>query len=360
MKFFKFACAVGVSSLFVAASVGVAAPAVPHSGSAAPAQSLGPDNAGNSPAPGNLGNSKTSPAPGNPNGSDARKDPGDPNEPQANRLSDPDTAPLPVLAWTTIRPGLELGITRLPASERMGLPDRFVVIRIHPNRFNFSLQMASETGEAHSFREWAEKGDLSVGINASMYLRDNLTSTGMMRSATHVNNAKAGSRFGAFFAADPADERLPRVDILDRDETDRMRRLGKYRLVVQNYRMWNRSGVIQWPKNGPASSIAAAGKDGRGCILFIISQEALSAETFARYVRKFPLGVTRLMYLEGGSPTGLVLRMPADAKERAFPGASVSVVNNHRVYVWRGRSSVLQTMGGSEVRLPNVLGARPR
>ena len=285
--------------------------------------------------------------------------PGVGNATGAADMTDPDAAPLPDIEWTTVKPGLELGLASLPLSAAAGSEDRFVVLRIDPKAFNFSLCMASDAGGARSLKDWAESHHLLAGINASMYLPDNLTSTGLLRGPQHVNNARAGSRLGAFFVAAPTGKKLPAADILERGAKGLDERLARYGYVAQNYRLVSGSGDILWPAGGPAHSIAVVSKDAKGNILFILSQTPLTPHTFARYVRAFPLDAAPVMYVEGGGPAGLFLYEEggADAKR---PGAVSYAVAGGVVHVWKGRQGVLNTKGNPAALLPNIIGVGAR
>lgn len=281
------------------------------------------------------------------------------NATQGRDLSDPDTVPLPELEWSLIKPGLELGLARLPRTAAIGGDERLVILRIEPKNFDFGVHMASAEGTAYSLRGWAEVFGLEAGINASMYLPDNSTSTGLLRSPGHVNNPRAGSRLGAFFVAGPKSSSLPGADILERGARNLDKTLNRYGHVAQNYRLISGEGAILWPAGGSASSIAVVGKDNKGRMLFILSQERLPAHTFARYLLRFPLELGPVMYVEGGSPAGLFL-FEAEGGQTARPGAVSLPVPGGVVHVWKGRQGMLNAKGNPEGPLPNIIGVRGR
>lgn len=281
------------------------------------------------------------------------------NATQGVDLSDPDAVPLPELEWSVIRTGLELGLARLPRTAAAGGDDRLVILRIEPKQFAFSVHMASAEGTAYSLRGWAGTFGLEAGINASMYLPDNSTSTGLLRNPDHVNNARAGSRLGAFFVAGPGARSLPGADILERGARNLDKTLSRYGHVAQNYRLISGAGTVLWPAGGAVSSIAVVGKDKKGRILFILSQERLSAHNFARYLLRFPLDLGPVMYVEGGSPAGLFL-FEAEGGQASRPGAVSLPAPGGMVHVWKGRQGMLNTKGNPEGPLPNIIGIRAR
>jgi hypothetical protein len=281
-------------------------------------------------------------------------------DPLAAQDSLPDQArdPLPEIVWSSLRPGLELGLVPLAGSSGEEEEVSFVFLRFSPWLFSFSLQMASLDGAAHSLRGWAEKYALLAGINAGMYLPDNLTSTGLMRTREHVNNGHEGSRLGAFFVSEPAGRGLPQADILERDAGGWRNRLASYGQVVQNYRLISGKGRILWPDGGQAHSAAAVGKDSRGRILFILGLQPLSAAAFAGCLKSFPLDLGPVMYVEGGSQAGLfVLETGRDAVA-SRPGASSGPLGDGVLHVWKGRLDVFRTEGNPAAPLPNIIGVR--
>ena len=217
------------------------------------------------------------------------------------------------------------------------------VLRIDPQYFTFTLHMASGD-KARSLPDLAQMYGLAAAINASMYLPDNITSTGHLRNATHVNNPRVVEKFGAFLVAQPKDPKLPRAALLDRVEDDWQKALGQYSLVVQNYRLNNAQGKVLWSPEGPPHSIAALSQDKLGNIIFLLCREPVQPAAFATALLHLPLGLRTIMYLEGGPQAAMLVR-----------SGSVD-----QVWVGRHISGLWGTSGHQDAVLPNVLGIRPR
>jgi uncharacterized protein YigE (DUF2233 family) len=280
---------------------------------------------------------------------------------QASPVAAPPPTALPVLAWTTLEKGLELGLAQLPESVVKGNGACFVVIRIAPDHHEFTLRMASEEGQSRSLPDWSLRGDLRAGINASMYLPDNRTSTGYMRRRDSVNNSSIGGRLGAFFVAGPRKPGLAEAAIVERDEPGWRDTLNAYDIVVQNYRLVNKGGVILWPDGGPEHSAAAVAVDGQGKVLFILSQEALTPMRFASYIKAFPIDVRSVMYVEGGAQAGCFVRTDdsrakGGTSDAAFAGAVPVPVPGGVIHVWKGRQNVLNLRGSPQAVVPNIIG----
>lgn len=241
--------------------------------------------------------------------------------------------------WQTLEPGLEFGEFKLAGSD-----SRLTALRIDPAKFDFTLCSASEDGGApRSLSQWAGEKDLSAAINASMFLPDNRTSTGYMRSGGHINNGRIMERFGAFFVAGPKKAGLPRARIIDKDEPDWRAAIADYDTVIQNYRMTNSQRRILWSPGGPHYSISAVAQDGEGRILFLHSRLPVEAYSFVQEILHLPLDARTIMYVEGGAQAGLLVQSGGLRRELTGPHAP----------------SLLVT-GNLKAALPNVLGIRPR
>lgn len=217
-------------------------------------------------------------------------------------------------------------------------------VRIDPRHFDLVLCSAGEDGsQPLTLAEWGERRDLSAAVNASMYLKDGITSTGYMREGDYVNNGRIVGRLGAFLVSGPDSPDLPPATIVDKDMPDWEELLPRYRTVVQNYRIVNAERRILWAPGGPLYSISAIALDGEGRILFLHSRERVEAYTFAQRILHMPLDIRTVMYVEGGGQAGLLVRSRSLVKE--IQGQSVM--------------NALIT-GRLSARLPNVVGARRR
>lgn len=241
--------------------------------------------------------------------------------------------------WEQLEEGLWLGL--FPAQFDGGDPFEVVFLRIDPAHFDFTVETASSEGQPLSLDGWAARKGLIAATNASMYLPDGVTSTGYLRTGETVNNGRVVSKFGAFFVAGPDSPDLPGADLLDRSTDDWENLLPHYRMVVQNYRMISSDRRLLWKPGGPKHSISAVGRDGTGAILFILCREPMTGVDFGALLLALPIDVRVVMYTEGGSLAGLLLRTPVRSR------------------IWLGRSLPEFWASGSQgAPLPNVIGVR--
>ena len=237
--------------------------------------------------------------------------------------------------WVELEPGLHYA--ELKAEDFL-----LYALRIDPEHFSFVLcSSGREKCQPQTLQEWSEKHNLVAAINASMYLTDGTTSTGYMRDGSYCNNSRIVQRFGAFFAADPDDAKLPSATILEKDDDMGEELLSHYRLVIQNYRIINSKRRILWSPGGPLYSISAVALDDDANILFLHSKVPIEAYTFAQQLLHLPLNIRTVMYVEGGGQAGLVIRSQKFSRQVQGDNLVDFFITGNRI-----------------VRLPNVLGIR--
>jgi hypothetical protein len=235
--------------------------------------------------------------------------------------------------WESLEAGLDLARFDGPPPATEGV----WALRIDPDRFDLRLLNASAPGEgeARTAKAWSLRHDLVAAINASMYQTDHRTSVSLMRTRTHVNNPRL-SKDRSVLAFDPLEPDLPRVRLLDRECDDFDVWLPRYGALVQSIRMLSCSGKNVWKPQPQRASTAAIGTDLRGRTLFLHVAPPHPTHDAIEILRRLPLGLERLMYVEGGREAQLFVRAGGRELERVGGG------------------------GGPARPLPNVIGATRR
>ena len=233
----------------------------------------------------------------------------------------PATGPYPVPAhppadvWRKLEPGLDLGT--FAVNETHGdMHAQVHVLRIDPAKFRFTLLNASapDEGTTKSAKDWCTKHGLVACVNAAMYGEDNRTSVSMMKTRSHVNNAKA-SADNALLVFDALDGKAP-ARILDRACDDGETAAKKYGTVVQSIRMIDCAGKNTWAPQPKRWSTAAIGTDTDGNVLFIHARDALPVHDLVEGLRSLAaLHLSRLMYVEGGPEAQLFVSSGAETDE---------------------------------------------
>jgi hypothetical protein len=245
-------------------------------------------------------------------------------------------------AWRTVAPGID--VARLPAG-----PDgaTVTVVRVDPRRHAFRLLSASieKLDRPPTAPEWADRSGVLGVINAGMFQDDHRTPVAYARSGARVVNGR-WNKDNAVFVAEPDDPARAPARILDRTCDDVPKESPGYGVVVQNIRMLDCQGGNVWAQQPRRWSTACVGADARGNILLIHVRAPFSTHDLIDVLRALPLGLTRLMYVEGGPEASLYLAVGGEtivAEVGSFETGFFESDDNRRFWP-----------------LPNVLGFGPR
>ena len=211
----------------------------------------------------------------------------------------------PPPSWQSLSPGLEFG--------RFGDPP-ITVVRVDPVRYEFHVLSAKTRGlkSAPTAPEWVERHHMVGAINASMFREDHLTSTGYLRDARGTNNG-SWNRDNAVFLSQPRRAGLPRVRIVDRTCEDARGLAREYRVAAQNIRMIDCRGRNVWAPQPRKWSTACVGTDRQGRVLLIHARAPFATHDLVNALLGLPLGLERLMYVEGGPEASLYVKGDAKA-----------------------------------------------
>jgi phosphodiester glycosidase len=212
-------------------------------------------------------------------------------------------------AWDAAAPGLEVAHLEAPRGSAAEGAE-VTVVRIDPARYRFSLLSAKLEGRdpPPTIDQWVEQHGVAGAINASMYQADNLTALGFMRDGTRVNN-NGWTRDKAVFVAEPLKPGLPHARLLDRTCDDAAGIARRYRLVVQSIRMLDCGGRNVWAEQDRRWSAACVGTDSAGHVLLVHCRRPVSTHALVDALLALPLGLKRLMYVEGGPQAALYVRV---------------------------------------------------
>lgn len=202
--------------------------------------------------------------------------------------------------WRSWRPGLEEARFALEASGPAPRPE-LVVLKIDPARLALRLLCAGEHGgKARTARQWSREFGLTAVINASMYMKDNLTSVGLMLSKGYVNNPRPAKGHNALLALDPLRPGLAPVRLVDLTRTPLEKIRARYATLIQNYRLFTPDKKNLWKREDQKWSSAMVGQDREGRVLFMICREVYPMPKMVGRLLALPLGLRAAMYVEGG------------------------------------------------------------
>ena len=227
------------------------------------------------------------------------------------------TAAAAPTAWETLSAGLELGTFAGPAASH---GDRKIhVLRIDPKRFDLRLASASApgAGRPQSAKAWAKQAKAVAAINAGMF-QPGGKGVSMLRAPGHVSNGRL-TKDKAVLAFAPNKPGLPPVRLLDRECDDAAAILADYDGASQSVRMLSCKGKNVWAAQPKRWSAAAIGQDGEGRLLFIHVRTAYAMHELVDALLALPLGLGRLMYVEGGPLAQLYVG--SGGREQSFVGS---------------------------------------
>lgn len=246
--------------------------------------------------------------------------------------------------WQSWRPGLESARFALEASGPAPRPE-LVVLRIDPARFALRLLCVGQMGGApRTARQWSREFGLTAVINASMYMKDNRTSVGLMLTKDYMNNPRPAKGQNALLALDPLWPGLTPARLFDLTGTPLKKIRARYATLIQNYRLFTPAGKNLWKRADQKWSSALVGQDREGRVLFMICREVYPMPKLVARLLALPLGLRAAMYVEGG------------------PEATLYAAEGQRELCVVGSfgSKAEQTQANTEQwALPNVIGVVP-
>jgi len=183
---------------------------------------------------------------------------------------------------------------------------KITIIRIDPKLYSFKLLCASEHGTMKmTARKWCEKFSLIAAVNAGMYQKDGFTNVGLMKNFSHMNNPKLNNIYKAVLAFNPAESKIPEIQIIDLKCQDFEKIGPKYQTLIQNIRMISCRQENVWAKTNQFWGMAVFGIDKSGNALFIFTEVPYSGHDFSNALLSLPLSISNALYLEGGFEANL-------------------------------------------------------
>lgn len=243
-------------------------------------------------------------------------------------------------------------------NQKLPVTVNFDVLKFEAGRFDFSVYGAvTDNTESKPLLSWLKDFGLKAVINASMYLPDNKTSIGYLKKGNIYNNRHIGKKLGAFFVSEPYEEfrgKIPDCAIFymqdaqldeffspSEKERSIKKLLEKYRVAVQNFRIYDpENSGIRW-KGQRRHTIAAVAQDKENNILLMYASKELTVQEFRTILQKNPLlRIKRAMYAEGGTEASMAY-------------------GTDPVFLWQHQDNIMLFLKGV-VRLPNVIGIKKR
>jgi uncharacterized protein YigE (DUF2233 family) len=250
---------------------------------------------------------------------------------------------LPVLAepWETLAPGVELAEFDAHLKSSVG-DSRVTVVRVDVAQRPVRLLSASAEGHTPepTAEQWAALHGLIAVTNAGMF-HPGGGPVGQARTEGRELNATRRKDYRSFLVLHPREKGLAPVQLLDASCDDVEALLPRYGTVLQSIRMVDCQGRNVWKSQPREWSTAAVGIDAKGRLLWVHARSPYRTHDFIEVVRRLPLRLKRMMYLEGGPEASLHVVAPGRTVRRVGSYETGFNENDDNTRYWA---------------LPNVLG----
>ncbi|MFN8415134.1 MAG: phosphodiester glycosidase family protein [Cytophagaceae bacterium] len=187
------------------------------------------------------------------------------------------------------------------------------ILKIDPKCYQFEIGCATKEGiESKPLNQWMKDKKWVAAVNAGMFkLEGNFKQcTGYMKVGTHMNNPNTTANYKSYFACQTVNSKLAGATLIDAttESVDSLKR--NYSNVVQGIRMLDAQGKNIWQYQEKKWSMVLLGKDANGNILYIFTRAPYRVYDFINELKKLPIQLTRLMYLEGGPEASFGIQHP--------------------------------------------------
>jgi hypothetical protein len=187
------------------------------------------------------------------------------------------------------------------------------ILKINPTFYTFEVGCASKEGiESKPLNQWMKDKKWIASLNAGMFkLEGNFKQcTGYMKVGNHLNNPSTTPNYKGYFACQATLPSLAGATLVDAsvESIDSLKR--NYNNVIQGIRMLDPQGKNIWQYQEKRWSMVLLGKDASGNILFIFTRAPYRVYDFVNELKKLPIQLIRLMYLEGGPKASFGIQHP--------------------------------------------------
>lgn len=220
---------------------------------------------------------------------------------------------LGAVKWRENAPGFEIARTRLLFGARLG-PDDLFLARFDPSVYTFRPYHESEfpDGGPTAMSGWADriKGAAAI-INGGQYYPDR-SYMGLLARDGQSLSSTTHPQWKGFLAASPrpdAPPGAPAAAIIDLHGSGREPwKPEHYHNVMQSFMLLDHNGIVRVRNSRNLAGRAAVGQDKAGRIVLIMTPAAVTLYDLALVLKDPRLELVRVMGLDGGFETQLLLR----------------------------------------------------
>tara|TARA_B100001029_G_C15051867_1_gene451356 strand:- start:506 stop:1321 length:816 start_codon:yes stop_codon:yes gene_type:complete len=218
-------------------------------------------------------------------------------------------------SWSDIDEGLSYQIFDAEKKSFIG-DSKIVIVRIDPNFYNINLFSSDQYKHKNlTAKEWSEKHNLTVVINAGMFQEDHSSNVGYMKEFNYINNGYINA-YQSVAAFNPKNSDISPFKIFDIEKVngvlqkDDIRKIIKnYNSVVQNLRLIKRPKENRWSQQKKKWSEIALGEDKEGNVLIIFCRSPYSMYDLNEMLINLPINIECAQHLEGGPESSLYINL---------------------------------------------------
>ena len=228
-------------------------------------------------------------------------------------------------SWNDVGEGLSYQIFDAEKKSLIG-DSKIVVVKINPNIYNINLFSSEQyKHERLTAKEWSEKYNLTVVINAGMFQTDHSSNVGYMKEFDYMNNGYINS-YQSVAAFNPKNPNMDPFKIFDIEKINGVLKKGhireiinNYNSVVQNLRLIKRPKENRWSQQKKKWSEVALAEDKDGNVLLFFCRSPYSMYDFNEMLINLPINIECAQHLEGGPEASLYIK--SSDVELAFNGS---------------------------------------
>lgn len=251
------------------------------------------------------------------------------------------------LNWEPLTPGLAASIWK--PGERCQESDRFLVIKVDPDRYRFTVHYYAQEGLTHppTIDEWQRQTGHTALFNAGLF-RENFAYLGLLFKDGQSLGSRRHSTWQGLFVAEPTlTVSTPKARVLDLTTDLFQEDKPAYREAAQALMLLDRTNSIRVRQTGKRAYQTVIGEGHDGQIFILKSLGLVSLHGLGQCLRDtFPM-IALAMAMDGGSSSDLFVA------ESLWKHGTPSDTRTAWKELFAGRSS-------PHIPLPTVIGLSPR
>ena len=256
-------------------------------------------------------------------------------------------APAEEQKWEPLGPGLTASLWK--PGERCPETDHFLVIKVDPERYRFSVHYYAQEGLLHppTIDEWQRRTGHEVLFNAGLF-RENFAYLGLLFKEGHSLGGRRHSTWQGLFVAEPLNPvSAPNAAVLDLATDAFQEDRPPYREAAQSLMLLDRAGTIRVRQTGKRAYQTVVAEEKDGHILIFKSLAPVTLHGLGQCLRDTFPTITLAMAMDGGSSSDLFV------SETLWKSGESSDARSNWKDLFAGRST-------AHIPLPTIIGLSPR